>query len=104
MSERLDYRSTRTMRLTRALVRAVDRSSQSPGRGRLTLLLCVLIVHLKLEWIAGFVPGLFDERDCEMAELTTVDRNRSAAATRIEVRRAGQRFQTRTDWLNSFHS
>jgi hypothetical protein len=39
-----------------------------------------------------------------MAELTTVDRNRSAATTQIEVRRAGQRFQTRTDWLNSFHS
>jgi redox-sensitive bicupin YhaK (pirin superfamily) len=39
-----------------------------------------------------------------MSEATTFAANRAATGTRIEVRRAGQRFRTRTDWLESFHS
>jgi redox-sensitive bicupin YhaK (pirin superfamily) len=39
-----------------------------------------------------------------MAQTTTPVRDADAAGTRIEIRRAGQRFHTRTDWLNSFHA
>jgi redox-sensitive bicupin YhaK (pirin superfamily) len=40
-----------------------------------------------------------------MVEITTVGTgNDRTGGTQIEIRRAGQRFHTRTDWLNSFHS